>query len=94
MKNRILTYITAGSLALVIVGGLWAQSPKTDSAPKVLQMWRHLALEHEGKDVTHSPELAQKINSLGDEGWQLVDVESTSENGTTKKIIFFFKRPK
>jgi hypothetical protein len=94
MKNSILIYITAGSLALIVAGGLWAQSPKSDSPPKAPQMWQHLALDHEGKDVTNSPELAQKINNLGDEGWQLVDVESVSEAGTTKKITFYFKRPK
>lgn len=94
MKNRLPACIVAGSLALCIVGGLWAQTPKSDSSPQVPKAWRHLALEHQGKDVIGSADLARKIDSLGDEGWELVDVESISEAGTTTKVIFFFKHPK
>ena len=94
MKNSILIYIAGGSIALCLAASIWAQSPKSDSSPKVPQAWQHLALENEGKSVTGSPDLARKINSLGDEGWQLVDVESILEGGTTTKVVFFFKRPK
>jgi hypothetical protein len=94
MKNNLLTYIALCSLALMVAGGLWAQNPKPDLAAKAPHAWQHLAMEHEGKSVTGSPDLARKINSLGDEGWQLVDVEAVTEAGTTTKIIFFFKRPK
>jgi hypothetical protein len=93
MKNRILIYIAGGTLALYFAANIGAQSPNQDAVPKVPQAWRHLALEHEGKSVTDQPELARKINSLGDEGWQLVDVESIAEGGTTTRIVFFFKRP-
>jgi hypothetical protein len=94
MKNRIMTYFSTGLVVLVVAGVLWAQSPKSDSPSNIPQVWQHLALEHQGKNVTNSPELARKINGLGEEGWQLVDVESISEAGTTTKIIFFFRRLK
>lgn len=94
MKNRILIYITAGSIALFVVANIWSQSAKPDASPKAPQAWQHLALENEGKSVITSPDLAKKINSLGDEGWELVDVESVIEAGTTTKTVFFFKRPK
>jgi hypothetical protein len=94
MKNSILTYVAAGSLVLIIVGSLWAQNPKSDSPARAPQAWRHLALDHVGKSVTDSPDLARQIDSLGEEGWELVDVETVSEAGTTTKFIFFFKRPK
>lgn len=92
MKNGIPIYTTAGVLAVSLGAVLWAQNPKADPPPKSAQAWQHLAFEHEGKSVMGSPELARKINSLGDEGWQLVDVESISEAATTTKMIFFFKR--
>ena len=33
-----------------------------------------------------------KINQLGKDGWQLVDVEASVKDGTTSKRIYFFKR--
>jgi hypothetical protein len=94
MKKRILISIAAGFLALFVGSGLWAQSPHSDSSPKEPQAWQHLAFEHEGRSVTGSPDLARRINSLGDEGWQLVDVESIVVSGSTTRMIFFFKRLK
>lgn len=94
MKNSILICIAGGCLALYLATSIGAQSPKSDSAAAVPQAWRHLALTHEGKSVLDAPDLARKIDSLGDEGWQLVDVESIVEAGTTTKVVFFFKRPK
>ena len=86
---------TAIALLTLFVGaGLSAQSPKSDSLPNPPQAWQHLAMEHEGATITDTPDLARKINRLGDEGWQLVDVESISEGGTTTKMICFFKRLK
>lgn len=37
--------------------------------------------------------MARKIVQLGDEGWELVDVETFQKNGTKDKLICFFKRP-
>jgi hypothetical protein len=94
MKKGILISIAAGMLALFVGSGLWAQSPHSDPSPKVPQAWQHLACEQEGTSVTGSPDLARRINRLGDEGWQLVDVESIVVAGSTTKMIFFFKRLK
>ena len=94
MKNRVLIYVASGSLALYLAASLWAQSPSPDASPKAPKAWRHLALTHEGKSVMDAPDLARKIDSLGDEGWELVDVESVVDAGVTTRIVFFFKRPK
>lgn len=94
MKKNILVYLASGFLVLSVGAALWAQHPESDSSPKAPQAWQHLALEREGKSVTQDTELAQRINSLGEQGWQLVDVESIGEAGTTSKMVFFFKRPR
>jgi hypothetical protein len=31
---------------------------------------------------------------VGNEGWELVDVEGIIENGSTKTTVYYFKRPK
>ena len=56
--------------------------------------WEHLALTHQGPDVQKERELSQQINRLGDEGWQLVSVSTTTKDGTTVSTVFYFKRPK
>lgn len=94
MKTKFATWLAAGCLALFLGAGLRAQNSKSDTPSPSPKAWRHLALEHEGKSVTESPDLARKINGLGEEGWQLVDVETFSEAGATTKVVFFFKRPK
>ncbi|MBT7909983.1 MAG: DUF4177 domain-containing protein, partial [Verrucomicrobia bacterium] len=43
-------------------------------------------------DEFGNKEFANKINQLGKDGWQLVDVESSMKDGTTSKRIYFFKR--
>ncbi|MBT7909729.1 MAG: DUF4177 domain-containing protein, partial [Verrucomicrobia bacterium] len=43
-------------------------------------------------DEFGNKEFANKINQLGKDGWQLVDVESSMKDGTTSKRIYFLKR--
>jgi hypothetical protein len=72
----------------------WAQSPP--EAPQLLkkQAWEHLAFEHKGASIQDDPKLARQINQLGDDGWELVNVEMTTRSGASSGKIFFFKRPK
>jgi hypothetical protein len=92
MKTNTLLYSVTVCLALALGAGLWAQNGKPASLDSGPQKWQHLALEHDGAKVVGDPELARKINQLGIEGWELVDVEGVLDAGTTKKTVFFFKR--
>ena len=92
MKTTILKYSMAVCATLLLVGALWAQStpaPARGSASR----WQHLALEHPGSNLVSDEAFARKINQLGDDGWELVDVETLVQEGTTLKMMFFFKRP-
>ena len=91
-SNWIITVI--GFLGIVLAAGIWAQSATNVSTEARSQLWEHLAFEHEGKSVTHEPELSRTIVRLGNEGWQLVDVESVVGADAATKFVFFFKRPK
>ncbi len=53
------------------------------------QSWRHLALTSKGDDE----QLAQQINQLGSDGWELVDVEGFHSGGETVKTVYYFKKP-
>lgn len=68
-------------LFIFLVTGLPAQNA-TDSTPK----WRHLSLTH---DVESNQKLSLQINKLGNEGWELVDVENITKDGTTEKTVFY-----
>jgi hypothetical protein len=80
--------------ALVLAASLWAQTPNSESTDTRRQRWEHLAIEQKGTTITSDRELARKINQIGDQGWELVDVESMSDGDDGEKVIFFFKRPK
>ena len=98
-NNAILTRQAGLALFVATVAYVWAQAPATPTRPTpaekpISRTWEHLAFEHAGASIKGDPELAQQINRLGNEGWELVDVEMTSEAGTTRGKTFFFKRPK
>jgi hypothetical protein len=52
--------------------------------------WRHLALSTTDQS---EPETHQKVNELGDNGWELVDVENFFAAGETVKTVYYFKKP-
>jgi hypothetical protein len=72
---------------------MWAQTPTPMPNTAGSTPWQHLTFEHEGRTVTGDRALGRKINELGRGGWELVDVETVVEAGTTIKTIFFFKKP-
>ncbi len=75
---------------------VWAQAPAIPDSPPSPhhQAWEHLAFEHQGASLKRDTKLARDITRLGNEGWEMVDVETISDAGTTTSKIFFFKRPK
>jgi hypothetical protein len=67
-----------------LFAGLSAQDADPDEPGDGAVQWEHLAM----------PTDAGILSRLGEEGWELVDVETIVENGTTKKAVYFFKRLK
>jgi hypothetical protein len=95
MKARSSILLIA-SAAAVLYPVAWAdQSSRTDAATAVaVQSWEHLAMTVDAADAPGDAESSRRIMQLGNEGWELVDVESLSKDGTTAKLIYFFKRSK
>lgn len=90
--TRQLTFlITAIAIAAAI--SLWAAEPATSATP-ARPAWEHLVLEREGSIVATDRELAEKFNRLGGEGWEMYAVTPIQQDGTTKRLQFYFKRPK
>ena len=80
-------------LAVVSFAGLFAQNAETDAPSAETIRWQHLALTHDAKQGTTDQPLGRQINQLGRDGWELVDVETVTQDGTTTKTVYFFKRP-
>ena len=81
----------AVTLTFVTMTSLSAQSAAPDVAPA---RWEHLALTQESGQVGGDRDVSRKIVKLGEQGWELVTVSTTVEDGSTTKAVFYFKRPK
>lgn len=88
MKNINIVVALAMCICVAVTAHLWAQS--SDSAADSVG-WQHLALTQVTADGM-SADLSRQINQLGNDGWELVDVENFAEEGTTVKSVYFFKR--
>ncbi len=84
------TIFALASVALLFALNLFSQEDR--AAPT--HAWEHLAFEVGHETSLKDLELAEKINQLGNDGWQLVDVETRSQMGNTSSVLYFFKRPK
>lgn len=93
MNSKTTFYSITVTLMFLLIASLWAQETNGHSPRPGRGKWQHLAFEQEGAGISKNPELARKINHLGSEGWELVDVETMIENGTTQKCVYYFKRP-
>ena len=93
MMKKTTLFSIVGVLTLALAASLWAQETKNTTTESGIKKWQHLAFEQAGNIITGDPKLAKKINQLGNEGWELVNVETMVRNGSTYKSIFFFKRP-
>ena len=86
-----LALVLATCLALTV--DLWSQDePKVETAGAQTG-WQHLALAHPSEKQWNDRELAQQINKLGREGWELVSVLNFAKDGTTRNTIYYFKKP-
>jgi hypothetical protein len=74
--------------------GASAEPPRESRPAKPIQRWQHMALTHVGARVSGDEVLNNRINEVGNEGWELVSVTDTTRNGTTEGYVFFFKRPR
>ncbi|MFK7820467.1 MAG: hypothetical protein AB8G99_17230 [Planctomycetaceae bacterium] len=84
------------SVLCIVLGSITLWQIPTNAAPRrvnAVVKWEHLAMTTDGPKLS-TPEVSRKIIGLGNEGWQLVDVETYAENGTTTKAVYFFKREK
>lgn len=90
MKDRILILAAVVAIALLTL-----RSQETVATPVQGKAgaWEHLAMNVPG-DQLSTPEVSRKIIGLGDDGWQLIDVESRIKGGDTTELIYFFKRQK
>jgi hypothetical protein len=93
MNNKRFIYSATCFLTFVLAASLWAHGNSDTASNSNAVKWHHLAFEQEGDGISNDPELARKINRLGNEGWELVDVETIIKSGTTQKSTYFFKRP-
>ena len=88
-RTRFALFVTCILLAIGAVS-YSARATDDEHEPEVAT-WQHLALPHNSPILTKS--LSQQINRLGNEGWELVSVSPIDSNGSTTRLIFYFKRP-
>jgi hypothetical protein len=94
MKRILLNGGVVGCLALALTACSPTQIPTSGADGAGPRRWQHLALEQDAKRPMSDPEFTKKINQLGDDGWELVAVDSVLDSGTTVRRIYFFKRLK
>ena len=94
MKKLVASISILICLGIVWAAGVFAQDQQAQAPVRAgrARHWQHLALEHNLAKGIADAELTRQINRLGSEGWELVDVETLSRDGTTEKTVFFFKR--
>lgn len=94
MKSNV--FLLLAACAFVAVASLVFSGQNTGLAASeaVAQGWEHLAMPVAADDALGGPETSRKINQLGNDGWELVDVETFTKDGSTTKLVYFFKRPK
>ena len=88
------------SLITVTMLALWlsfsapapaADPPAPDSKPTVIR-WEHLAFTQDLKAGQTHNDIASEIMRLGREGWEMFSVANLTQDGTTTKTIYYFKR--
>jgi hypothetical protein len=94
MKKLAIAVSVMICIGIALAAGLSAQNagPVAPAAPA--ERWQHMALGTDIGERISDPGLSRQINRLGDEGWELVDVENITRNGTTTKTVYFFKKRK
>ncbi|MGI9244319.1 MAG: hypothetical protein ACR2RV_26205 [Verrucomicrobiales bacterium] len=95
MKNPTLKLAATLAIAfcIALTLDLWSQDNAGHEPAATQQSWQHLALAHPSDKEWNDKELAQQINRLGREGWEMFNVLNFSKDGTTKNTIYYFKKP-
>ena len=93
MKSKPLLPLLLAAVLTGIAISIWAADSTTPTSGKVTA-WEHLVFEREGNVVSSDRDLAATINRLGNEGWEMFTVTPVQQDGTTKRLQFYFKRPK
>ena len=89
MKNSKLTVFLASTLLAIGVTAVFAAD--RGSSPSQSSQWQHLAFETIAS--LNAEGAGQKINELGRDGWELVSVVPKNDGGSTRKYVYFFKKP-
>lgn len=84
----------------VVIAGVLAGDSGKDGATGAPSKWQHLALSEKvsigqvrSAEGSADAETGKTIVKLGQEGWELVCVANFSDSGTTRKTVYYFKRP-
>jgi hypothetical protein len=94
MKSRtlsLLAVVVSVALLSFSIAGRNVESAPPDATRR---SWQHLAFPVDADKGVGDAEVSRKIVQLGDEGWELVGVGTFQKDGTTTKLVYFFKRPK
>jgi hypothetical protein len=92
MKKHAIAVSMVICLAVVSFAALFAQNAEPERPAAGTVRWQHLALTHDAKQGATDQPLGRQINQLGRDGWELVDVETVTQEGTTVRTVFYFKR--
>ena len=94
MKSILVPIFVTGFLLTIFSYRTWSEDTPQNAEQQNVKKWEHLALSRDAAKGLADGEFSRQINELGMAGWELVDVENFTENGSTTKTVYFFKRPK
>lgn len=90
MKNKILSIaLFVFGLVALFVGYVSVNSQTTQAQNSTLQKWEYKSVDKSWVTVSED-----KMNKLGNEGWELVAIETQEVSGQTTQVRYVFKRPK
>ncbi|HRX83357.1 MAG: hypothetical protein H6821_12275 [Planctomycetaceae bacterium] len=93
-KRNIPTQLFTIGLAVTMLLLIVSRSTTTAAVNAQSIQWEHLAMSVDATNGIGDGDTSSQIVRLGNEGWELVGVESIVIDGTTTKLAYFFKRPK
>ena len=94
--NARISILLIAAAAAVLFSVAWSSSSSRSTAATAdaVRPWEHMAITVDAADGPGDAETSRRIMQFGGEGWELVDVEALTKDGTTTKLIYFFKRSK
>ena len=93
MKNLLIATLAAVCLYGLLTTAVPAQNDAPRGANDAPIRWQHMAMTIDVTDGKPDAKLGRQIHKVQNEGWELVDVESINNSGTTEKTVFYFKKP-